>query len=50
MEDKEPLKALLYDIKKEKNLNSIHALIMVYQNDDENLDDEELDFILEDDD
>lgn len=46
----ELLKTLLYDIRKEKDLGNIHRLIMVYQDDDENLDDEDLDFVLEEDD
>ena len=46
--DNELLQALLYDIRKEKDLEKIHRLVMVYQ--DDNCDDEDLDFYLEDDD
>jgi len=37
VKDRELLKTLLYDIRKEKSLEKIHALIMVYQ--DDNCDD-----------
>ena len=45
--DKELLQALLYDIRKEKDLEKIHRLVMVYQ--DDNCD-EDLDLYIEDDD
>jgi len=38
MEDRELLKALLYDIRKENDLEKIHRLVMVYQNDVDEID------------
>jgi len=39
VKDRELLKALLYDIRKEKDLEKIHRLVMVYQdlNDDDDI-------------